>query len=62
MVNYLFFFCFLEIMECIVVIKLIVLLIFFVGLRNMSFKILYLVIFVVVGILIGVFGWVMNFV
>lgn len=62
MVNYLFFFCFLEIMECIVVIKLIVLLIFFVGLSNMSFKILYLVIFVVVGILIGVFGWVMNFV
>lgn len=49
-------------MECIVVIKLIVLLIFFVGLSNMSFKILYLVIFVVVGILIGVFGWVMNFV
>lgn len=62
MVNYLFFFCFLEIMECIVVIKLIVLLIFFVGLSNMSFKILYLVIFVVVGILIGLFGWVMNFV
>lgn len=62
MVNYLFFFCFLEIMECIVVIKLIVLLIFFVGVSNMSFKILYLVIFVVVGILIGVFGWVMNFV
>lgn len=49
-------------MECIVVIKLIVLLIFFVGLSNMSFKILYLVIFVVVGILIGVFEWVMNFV
>lgn len=49
-------------MECIVVIKLIVLLIVFVGLSSMSFKILYLVIFVVVGIFIGVFGWVMNFV
>lgn len=55
-------FFFLEIMECIVAIKLIAPSIVFARLSTMSFKTPYSTILAAIGILTGVFAWVMNIV
>lgn len=57
-----FIFLFAEIMECIVAIKLIAPSIVFARLSTMSFKTPYSTILAAIGILTGVFAWVMNIV